>query len=155
MEKQKEIIEEITNPDKWKERLLTWTTTHGGENISWIDLRNTYLDEDVEEAIKYLKHEYLDYFTKSPILLVTQEERELQQHAVQSEIFGKLMTLVHEFKGWKGIGEVLIEFEKYSIQRIDDAIEWYQLDNSKLKEKIDKLEALEEENKNLRKKLKD
>lgn len=150
MENEKEII----NPDKWKERLLTWATTHQGKNISWMHLRNTYLDEEVEDAIKYLKHEYLEYFTKSPVLLVTKDERELQQHAAQSEIFGKLMTLVHEFKGWKGIGEVLVEFEKYGVQIIEDAIDWYQLDNSEIKEKIDKLEALEEENKNLKNKLK-
>lgn len=154
MENQKEIIEEICDPEKWKKTLLTWATTHSGKNISWMDLRNTSLDDEVEEAIKYLKREYLDYFTKSPVLLVTKEERELQQHAVQSEIFGKLMALVHEFKGWKGIGEVLIEFEKYGIQRIEDAITWYELDNTEIKEKIDKLEALEEENENLRNRLK-
>lgn len=155
MKDEKEIITEANDSERWKKTLLTWATTHSGRNIHWLDLRNTSLDEDVEEAINYLKREYLNYFSQAPILFVTKEEKELQQHAVQSEIFGKLMTLVHEFKGWKGIGEVLVEFEKYGIQRIDDAIDWYQLDNSKLKEKIDKLEALEEENKNLRNRLKD
>ena len=155
MKDEKEIITEVIDSEKWKKALLTWATTHSGRNIHWIDLRNTSLDEDVEEAINYLKREYLNYFSQAPNLFVTKEEKELQQHAVQSEIFGKLMTLVHEFKGWKGIGEVLVEFENYGIQRIDNAIDWYRLENAAIEKKIDELESLEEKNKNLKSKLKD
>ena len=153
MKNQKYVVEEVTNPSKCKDKVLAWITTHDEKNISWMDLRNTFFDEDIEEAIEYLKHKYINFFTSSPTLLVTKEEKELQQHSVQSEIFGKLMTLVHEFRGWTGIGEVLIEFEKIGVGMIDDAIEWYKLDNLEIEEKIKNLEALEEKNKNLKSKL--
>lgn len=113
-----------------KRKILEFCTFHG----MYLDLYQTGLDDDVERTIEVLKNQYISSF-QTPVvsLLVSKEEKEEIAHSKQSEIFGKLMMLVHEFKGYKGVQELITELQWKMQELVVEQLERYEKTIEELK----------------------
>lgn len=95
--------------DEIKEELISRCSYH----IYYERLNHVSYDDDIEKVISDLKDEYIKTFT-APVFALNNQMAEEKRHSKQSEILSKLVMLVHEFKGFKGVQEVLHElFWKY------------------------------------------
>ena len=114
-----------------KRKILEFCTFHK----VYLDLHQTGLDEDIERTIEVLKKQYISSFQKPVIsVLASKEEKEEIAHSKQSEIFGKLMMLVHEFKGYKGVQEVITELQWKIQELIIEQLEKHEKTIEELKE---------------------
>lgn len=104
--------------DEIKNRILEHCQIH----LEYFRLYKLEYDDDVENTINKLKDDYIKCFTE-PMLAFDRETLENKKHAKQSEVLSKLVMLVHQFKGFKGVQEVLHElFWKYQ-ELVSDQLE--------------------------------
>ena len=65
--------------------------------------------EEIENLIKELEDKYIATFYKTNVadFLNLEDEANYERHSEQSEIFSKIILLVHQFKGYKGVTEIV------------------------------------------------
>lgn len=91
----------------FKEELVKYVR----DNQKYRVLQNVEHDEEIDNLINELKEEYIS-ICKCPNIGWNKDLRimmEYQRHAQKSEVLGKLIMLVHEFQGFKGVQEILHE----------------------------------------------
>lgn len=106
----------------------------------YLDLSNASLDEDIARMMKILEKKYK---TLGSLICIEGEcDKSFLDYSKQSEILGKLVMLVHEYDGFKGVKEVI------------DRIHWSICEDmmESIEEKENKIERLETEIANLKEK---
>lgn len=121
----KKLYEEI------KEKLISECSYH----IDYNRLNHIQYDDDIENLITKLKDDYINAFTESVFALNNQMAEE-KRHSKQSEILGKLVMLVHEFKGFKGVQEVLHELFWIYQELLNDQLEKHEKRIADLETKV-------------------
>lgn len=111
----------------WKQKFIEKMT-----NEEDYVVLNSIENDDIEEVVEKLKKEYVKIFERKNLIF------EELNHSKQSEILGKLIMLIHEFKGLRGVQEVIHELFWNCQEIIKQTLD-------KNEEKIKKLQKSEEE----------
>lgn len=82
-------------------------------NTIYHELKKIEYNSEVEKTIQELKEKYVDIMTKKNLadVMGMSELADEERHAEQSETLGKLIILVHNFKGFKEVEKVVLELQ--------------------------------------------
>ena len=109
-------VEGLNNCPTWKElkdllinKEYNFIEDEIKTNNFYLTLKRLEYSEEIENLIKELEDKYIATFYKTNVadFLNLEDEANYERHSEQSEIFSKIILLVHQFKGYKGVTEIV------------------------------------------------